>query len=819
MNGTDDQLDNEARLTAYVLGELDEEEAAAIEAQMEHDASLRQEVEAIRRTTRMLEAELKAEPAPGLTEGQRAAIAAGPPRESPVIFTIRRVWGGVAVAAAACIVIALFLTMNPSASREGERFAIDQNERIKEGGRADKDDRVDALRNEGAGAPAPAEAESEVAAGPPGDAEPYDSFANRFGAPDSAMDDTIESYAGLERESLRFAQAEETGQAGGKSTTDERLGAGETAPAVMAPPPADEPAKPKGNERVPVASRDRSGGDGKAAGGMGGGASAGRRGPPPTESRRPPPGPGAGGIGAGGAGGSRLGSGWAARGIAPQEPAVWESRNGGVIIAGEEHQERARQIGRDAYGRLIDNPFIRPEGVKALSTFSIDVDTASYANVRNWISSGALPPADAVRIEEMINYFDYAYEPASGEHPFSINLEVNACPWNDEHRLVRIGLKGREVAADMRPATSLVFLIDVSGSMRPDNKLPLLKQTMKALVEHLLADDRVAIVTYANDARLVLPSSYCDEKQAILDAIDGLHAGGSTHGSAGLELAYQVAQEGFIKEGVNRVILCTDGDFNVGTSDEGGLVRLIEQKRKSGVFLSVLGFGTGNWQDSKMEQLTNAGNGNCAYIDSLEEGKKVLIDEMSGTLVTIAKDVKIQVEFNPAKVGAYRLIGYANRLLEARDFNDDTRDAGEIGAGHTVTALYEIIPPGEAIPEPEVDELKYQQTPEQEDAEPIGSDELLTVKLRYKEPEGETSARIERPLIDAGAGLADMSEDFQFASAVAAFGMILRDSPYKGQATYAGVLDLATAGLENDERGHRAEFIALVEKARALAEK
>ncbi|MDY7108581.1 MAG: VWA domain-containing protein, partial [Planctomycetota bacterium] len=475
-------------------------------------------------------------------------------------------------------------------------------------------------------------------------------------------------------------------------------------------------------------------------------------------------------------------------------------------------------LGRDAYGRLVDNPFIRPEGTKALSTFSIDVDTTSYANVRNWINSNALPPADAVRIEEMINYFDYAYEPASGAHPFSINLEVNGCPWNYEHRLVRIGLKGREVETDMRPATSLVFLIDVSGSMQRDNKLPLLKQSMKALVEHLLADDRVAIVTYANDARLVLPSTYCDERQTILDAIDGLRAGGSTHGSAGLELAYQVAEEGLIDEGVNRVILCTDGDFNVGTSDDAGLVRLIEQKRETGVFLSVLGFGTGNWQDAKMEQLTNAGNGNCAYIDSLAEGKKVLIEEMSGTLVTIAKDVKIQVEFNPRKVGAYRLIGYANRLLEARDFNDDTKDAGEIGAGHTVTALYEIIPPGGAIPEPDVDELKYQQTPEAEDVEPTGSDELLTVKLRYKEPEGETSTRIERPLIDAGAELADTSEDFQFASAVAAFGMILRDSPYKGQATYAGVLDLAAAGLEDDARGYRAEFIELVEKARALAE-
>ena len=475
---------------------------------------------------------------------------------------------------------------------------------------------------------------------------------------------------------------------------------------------------------------------------------------------------------------------------------------------------RARNFNREAYGSLIDNPFKRPVD-EPLSTFSIDVDTASYSNMRRFIDrENRFPPPDAVRIEELINYFSYDYEPASGDCPFSVNLEVGACPWNSEHRLVRIGLRGEEVDVDMRPATSLVFLLDVSGSMNQPDKLPLLKDSMKMLIEHLLADDRVAIVVYAGAAGLVLDSTYCDKKAEIIEALDRLRAGGSTAGGAGIELAYKVAQENYIEGGVNRVILCTDGDFNVGISDEGGLVRLIEEKRKTGVFLSVLGFGTGNFQDQKMEMLSNKGNGNFAYIDTLREAKKVLIKEMGGTLVTIAKDVKIQIDFNPAKVGAYRLIGYANRLLEAQDFDDDTKDAGEIGAGHTVTALYEIIPADgeiEDVPDaPDSDFIKP--------GEIVESDLMLKVKLRYKEPDGDESELISFPLADEGAELAGASPDYQFAAAVAAFGMLLRDSEYKGDATWATVLDLASAGLERDPNGLRAEFVSLVEKAGKIAE-
>jgi len=785
MTSTHDQFDNEAKLTAYVLGELEEEEAAAIERQAAEDEALRAEIEAIRQTTRILEAELKAEPAPGLTKRQREAIATGPQREGPVIFTIRRVWAGIAVAAAACIILALWLPTLQSARRSDDTVAM---------GRADGKDEKRA-----ATAPADMDRAKELGELSIPAAEEPQSFGWGAAADGEAQDST-DSY--LFREDIRGpAETESINKEAAKGTGSS---AGQPPATVHSQPvPATPPVLSPPSRTLP----------GSAGSGLGGGTRAGS--------------PGAG-LGGGGMPGRRGGGGSAGRGIGagpdlPQEaPARFgDPRDRGERLdRGEERFQPDRSGGqwnREAYGRLVDNPFIRPAGIKALSTFSIDVDTASYSNMRRWINGGSLPPPDAVRIEEMINYFDYSYEPASGDHPFSVNAEVNACPWKAEHRLVRIGLKGREVEADMRPATNLVFLLDVSGSMNQPNKLPLVKESMKLLVEHLLADDRLSIVVYAGASGLVLPPTYCDEKAAIIAALDRLRAGGSTHGSAGIQLAYETAEESFIKGGVNRVILCTDGDFNVGVSDEGGLVRLIEEKRKTGVFLSVLGFGTGNWQDARMEQLSNAGNGNSAYIDSLDEARKVLVEEMTGTLVTIAKDVKIQVEFNPAKVGAYRLIGYANRLLEAEDFNDDAKDAGEIGAGHTVTALYEIVPPGVEIPEGEIDDLKYQQP--EEETERADSNELLTVKLRYKEPDGEVSTKIEQPVVDAGALLADASSDFQFAAAVASFGMILRDSEYRGDATYATVLDLGSTGLDADKKGRRAEFMKLVEKAQAIAEK
>lgn len=474
----------------------------------------------------------------------------------------------------------------------------------------------------------------------------------------------------------------------------------------------------------------------------------------------------------------------------------------------------------DQYTRINENPFIKAEGANAVSTFSIDVDTASYANVRQFLEqSHQLPPPDAVRIEELVNYFDYDYEGPTDETPFAAHMEIAACPWNAEHRLARIGIKGREIDRQARPQSNLVFLIDVSGSMNEPNKLPLLVEGMKLLTRELGENDKVAIVVYASSEGLALESTRGDQQQTILTALDRLQAGGSTAGGAGIQLAYQTAQANFIKGGVNRVILCTDGDFNVGVTSTADLERMAEEKAKaSGVFLTVLGFGRGNLNDAMMEAVSGKGNGNYHYVDNLTEARKVLVEEMVGTLVTIAKDVKIQVEFNPAQVAGYRLIGYENRMLRTEDFNDDKKDAGEIGAGHTVTALYEIIPAGKPVDTPAVDPLKYQ-TPlaglADENAKPqAASDELLTLKLRYKLPDADTSTKLEFPIIDKGGSFADASADFQFASAVASFGMLLRNSAYSGNASYDSVLETASSASSRDPHGYRAEFMDLVRLAK-----
>ena len=469
----------------------------------------------------------------------------------------------------------------------------------------------------------------------------------------------------------------------------------------------------------------------------------------------------------------------------------------------------------EAYASVRENEFVTAKD-NPLSTFSIDVDTASYSNVRRFLDDETRPPAGAIRTEELINYFRYNYPQPTGEDPFSVNVEVSRAPWNPERELVRIGLKGRELAAEERGPANLVFLIDVSGSMDEPNKLPLLQRSLSALVENLSDEDRVAIVTYAGSSGLVLAPTEGAKKREILEAITNLRAGGSTHGSEGIRLAYETAREQFREGGNNRVILCTDGDFNVGVTNESELQKLIEKERESGVFLSVLGFGTGNLNDSTMEVLANKGNGNYAYIDSISEGRKVLVEQMGSTLFTIAKDVKIQVEFNPARVAGYRLIGYENRLLAKEDFNDDKKDAGEIGAGHTVTALYEIIPVGQAVPgSPSVDPLKYQR-PEQDSAS--ASNELLTVKLRYKAPDGNKSKLIEIPLTADDIPAFDAaSEDFRFASAVAAFGMKLRGSPEAGEISWSKIQDIARGALGNDPSSYRAEFITLVEKAKAIS--
>jgi Ca-activated chloride channel family protein len=447
-----------------------------------------------------------------------------------------------------------------------------------------------------------------------------------------------------------------------------------------------------------------------------------------------------------------------------------------------------------------------------VSTFSIDVDAASYSNVRRFLSQGTLPPADAVRLEELVNYFPYRYADRTGRHPFAVSTEVGPCPWAPDHRLVRIGLQARRVATRDLPPSNLVFLVDVSGSMQSPDKLPLVKQAFRALVKELRPQDRVAIVVYAGAAGLVLPPTDGGDQRAILEAIDRLEAGGSTAGGAGIRLAYDVAREHFNREGNNRVILATDGDFNVGVSSDAEMVRLIEQRREEGTFLTVLGFGTGNLKDSKMEQMADKGNGHYAYIDSFREAQKVFVQEFGGTLFTVAKDVKIQVELNPARVRSYRLLGYENRLLNREDFADDRKDAGELGSGHSVTALYEVVPVG-ARPVAEVDDsLVYQDVNVRPDAR--RSEELLTVRVRYKDPQGTASRLLETPVKDRTDGRA--SEDMRFASAVAGFALLLRDSEHRGGASFDQVLTLARGARGDDENGYRGEFIGLVEAAKTL---
>ena len=469
----------------------------------------------------------------------------------------------------------------------------------------------------------------------------------------------------------------------------------------------------------------------------------------------------------------------------------------------------------EAYDKIIENEFKRVSE-HPLSTFSIDVDTAGYSMVRKMLAQGRMPVPGAVRLEELINYFDYNYEPPTDGKPFATHVDAARCPWDEKHNLVRIGLKGRVIDKKERDPANLVFLLDVSGSMDEPNKLPLLKDAMKMLVENLNAKDRVAIVVYAGASGMVLPSTPCGDKQKILESLDRLQAGGSTNGGAGIKLAYATAAGNYIEGGVNRVILCTDGDFNVGTTNQSELVDMIEKKAKEGVFLTVLGFGMGNYKDSTLEKLADKGNGNYGYVDTKSEAKKLLVEGLSGTLVTIAKDVKIQVEFNPRHVKAYRLLGYENRMLKKEDFNDDTKDAGEIGAGHTVTALYEIIPADtkEELATPKVDDLKYQKPVEKTDA--AGSQEMLTVKLRYKEPDGQKSKLLEFPVKNQIAEFDAANADLRFASSVAAFGMILRGSQFKGDADYDKVVRWAKSSLGEDRFNYREEFLKLVRAAKSL---
>jgi len=467
---------------------------------------------------------------------------------------------------------------------------------------------------------------------------------------------------------------------------------------------------------------------------------------------------------------------------------------------------------REAYNALSENGFIKTTH-DPLSTFSIDVDTASYSNMRRFINQGALPPVGAIRIEEMINYFSYDYPRPENKKPFSVTTELGPCPWNAEHKLVRIGLKAKDIDKKDLPPSNLVFLVDVSGSMSAPNKLPLLKQSMKMLVQQLDKDDRVSMVVYAGMGFILLEPTAGSEQKKILAAIDMLGAGGSTHASSGIITAYKLAKQVYMPKGNNRIILASDGDFNVGTTSRGELQKLIEDKRKSGIYLTVLGFGMGNYHDDTMEILADKGNGNYAYIDNLLEAKKVMVKEMSGTMFALARDVKIQVEFNPAMVGAYRLIGYENRALADSDFSNDTKDAGEIGVGHTVTALYELIPAG-SDDLPRIDPLKYQQVKGTGNGQ--YNNELMTVKLRYKPLHQKKSLLLTTTVPNRKIALNSTSNDFRFAAAVAGFGMLLQDSDLRGELDYDQVLTLAKNAKGTDDEGYRAEFIRLVEMSRLL---
>jgi Ca-activated chloride channel homolog len=790
---------DDPKLTAYALGELDKNERAAIEAELEKSPELRLAMEAIQETALLLETQLAEEELPELAFAQQRKIEKQlkEPADHPAMSFWRILFYGGVSAAAAFFIVAMFLPALSKSKLGTQHVALNSPANSQPKPQPPVQEK-------------PAPADMVVQSAPPA---PPVQPAPAVVLPAATPPPVEQSKLGKEAERLYVID-----QTGTSSTDDIKSKTTLTvadSPKPALAPPVNQPAG--GAVTVNAGSPPQST---RSALVLNGGASSISAGSSVAGV--------AGGGGGGGGRGGRAGDGWNYAIIAsdqlvvvddsasvPPSTTLGDSPQQGRLFMSE---SRIRsQPNTAAYPHLIENSFLTALN-HPLSTFSIDVDTASYANIRRFLTAGRMPPQDAVRLEEMVNYFKYNYPQPRGEAPFAANIEIAGCPWNSEHRLVRIGLKGREIAQDKRPPSNFVFLIDVSGSMQPQERLPLIKQALRQLVKKMTENDRVAIVVYASAAGVKLESTSCAEKEKILQAIDELGAGGSTAGAAGIQAAYRVAQENFIKGGVNRVLLCTDGDFNVGITDQNQLVTMIQEKAKNGVALTTLGVGTDNYKDALMQKLADKGNGNYAYLDTLEEAQKVLIDQMSGTLVTIAKDVKIQVEFNPAQVGAYRLIGYEKRMLRKEDFNNDAKDAGEIGAGHTVTALYEIVPAGGEIHSGEVDDLKYQKPAEEKPERYVstGSKELLTLKLRYKQPDGDTSKLLEFPVTDGGKSFERASTDFKFATAVAEFGMLLRDSEFKGSSSYGAVLELAQAAKGTDAEGYRSEFINLVRKARAL---
>jgi Ca-activated chloride channel family protein len=856
---------DDPRLTAYALGELEPAERADLDAELQKDPGLRQAVEEIRQTAISLREELSAEPCPRLLPDQREAVASRLEEPANIVHLPRwRLFRTAAWAAAAAGIMAVlawqfwFATPAKQPAQQLAKLtpmaapqpATNPNLKL--------------------AAPTPLVTKTEpspVAPAIDSTLQPTPSVplaidkkitktpapaVESVAPPAVVVPPTVVKMAAPERtQTFQLTQSNPPGfppppPIDRQKTLQTVADASSLAGAVIQPPDSSRNALPASSpnqaekdltataQALPVATKATGLNQSsynlnlaQAGGGIGGGGGGGFSGG--GGSAGAPVGGGiSGGMGgagslvgrgrAGGGGGGRGGSGGRGNAVYAQlddSPSGFAPGGPPQIYSDGGSYRYASPPTTATYPELTENTFT-PVSQHPLSTFSIDVDTASYSNVRRFLNSGQLPPHDAVRVEEMINYFSYQYPQPRGEEPFSANIEVAGCPWNSGHRLVRIGLKGREIEPRERAPGNFVFLIDISGSMATPERLPLIKQALRQLVKKMSNRDRVAIVVYASQAGVRLPSTPCSEKERILAAIDSLQAGGSTNGGDGIQQAYRVARENYLEGGINRVLLCTDGDFNVGITDQNQLVGMIVEKAKSGVFLTTLGVGTDNYKDALMQKLADKGNGNYYYLDTLEEAQKVLIDQMNGTLVTIARDVKIQIEFNPAQVSQYRLVGYEKRLLRTKDFNNDAKVAGEIGAGHTVTALYEIVPQG-GDSRDGVDGLKYQPSaPRPARAANSVNRELLTLKLRYKEPTGDTSRLLEFAVTDSGAGYERASTDFRFAAAVASFGMLLQESEFKGSSTYGGVRELAQSAKGADESGYRSEFINLVEKAEAL---
>jgi Ca-activated chloride channel homolog len=801
---------DDPKLTAYALGELDKNEVEQIERELQNSPELRKAIAEVRETAALLKRELSNEPALSLSDTQKSDVLAKTKPDNIIPFPRQKVFKAIgigAIAASVALVVTWQLGIVPQKTDKNQQaisnseFKYAQNaisQAHKKTLDAEKNIARDEAQSTATPKPEPALIVNEVAPITP--SKPGEKTVTAEVAFQEVNDLSLNGIS----VGKSFNSIDVTEKASKETSVILKDGQEHGIPM----------AKAGGNftQFVPQA-QDLSSGLGSI---------------PNRSLRLSPNGTGGGG---GGGGIEELSRVQVNRGIAPKSVPVqnysknqravgfdWYEGNRLLVRETVEVQKGWGRSETARYPKYAENDF-QSVSQEPLSTFSIDVDTASYANVRRFLNENRLPPGDAVRIEELINYFSYNYPQPKGDEPFSANLEVAGCPWNSQHRLVRIGLKGKEIAQGKRPPSNFVFIIDVSGSMSPSERLPLIKQALRMLVKRMTENDRIAIVVYASSSGVVLESTSCANKEKILAVLDRLEAGGSTNGGEGVQRAYALAEENFIKGGVNRVILCTDGDFNVGITDQSELVNLIQRKARSGVFLSALGVGTDNYKDALMQKLADKGNGNYHYIDTMEEAQKVLIQQMNGTLVTIAKDVKIQIEFNPARVSSYRLIGYEKRILAAEDFNNDKKDAGEIGAGHTVTALYEIVPTNgrEDGPRGEVDDLKYQKptpTPKRE----INNDnpELLTLKLRYKKPDGNTSKLSETTVTDSGKSFSQASSDFKFASAVGGFGMILKNSEHKGGWTFKSTLDVAEKSKGDDKEGYRAEFINLVKKAKSL---